>query len=315
MGTESHHLTTFITPIERFCFNRLPFGISLAPEHFQRHMSTILDSISGVLCNMNDILVYGENRTVHDRRLIRVLECLKEARVTLNDQKCEFSNTSIKFLGHIVSNQKIKADPDKIDAIVNMSPPTDITSLRRFLGMINQLAKFLPNLAKITKPLGELLVKSNDWTWGSLQIESFTQLKSLLTSLPVLMHFDVNHATVVSADTSSYDIGSVLLQKVDEKLHPVAFASCALTPTEQRYAQIEKESLALSWACEKFRNYLIGTHFKIQTDYKPLLSLFGNKDLYDLSPRIQRFRMRMMWYMLCMMLNMCQEKHQFGGQA
>ena len=240
---------------------------------------------------------YDENQTVHNRRLIRVLECLKEAEVTLNDQKCEFSKTSIKFLGHIVSDQGIEADPDKIDAIVNLSPPTDITSLRRFLGIINQLAKFLPNLAKITKPLRELLVKSNDWTWGPLQIESFTQLKSLVTSLPVLVHFDINHATVVSADASSYGIGSVLLQKVDGKIYPVAFASHALTPTEQRYAQIEKESLALTWACKKFRNYLIGTHFKIQTDHKPLLSLFGNKDLNDLLPRIQRFRMRMMWYM------------------
>ena len=294
MRTESRHLTTFITPIWRFYFNRFPFGISSAPEHFQRRMSTILDSISGVLCNMDDILVYGENQTVHDRRLIRVLECLKEVGVTLNDQKCEFSKTSMKFLRHIVSDQGIEADPDKIDAIVNMSPPTDITSLRRFLGMINQLAKFLPNLAKITKPLRGLLVKSNDWTWGPLQIESFTQLKSLVTSLPVLVHFDINRATVVSADASSYGIGSVLLQKVDEKLHPVAYASRALTPTEQRYAQIEKESLALTWACEKFRNYLIGTHFKIQTEHKPLLSLFGNKDLNDLSPRIQRFRIRMM---------------------
>ena len=145
MGTESRHLTTFITLIGRFCFNRLPFGISSVPEHFQRCMSTILDSIPGVFCNMDDILVDGENQTVHDRHLIRVLECLKEAGVTLNDQKCEFSKTSIKFLGHIVSDQGIEADPDKIDAIVNMSPPTDITSLRRFLGMINQLAKFSEN--------------------------------------------------------------------------------------------------------------------------------------------------------------------------
>ena len=104
MGTGSCHLTTFITPIWRFCFNRLPFGISSIPDLFQRRMSTILDSISGVLCNMNDILVYGENQTVHDRRLIRVLECLKETGVTLNNQKCESLKTSIKFLGHIMSD-------------------------------------------------------------------------------------------------------------------------------------------------------------------------------------------------------------------
>ena len=231
MGTESRHLTTFITPIGRFCFNRLLFGISSAPEHFQRRMSTILDSISRILCHMDDILVCGENQTVHDRRLIRVLECLKEAGVTLNDQKCEFSKTSIKFLRHIVSDQGIEADPDKIDAIVSMSTSTDITSLRRFLGIINQVAKFLPNLAKITKPFRELLVKNNDWTRGPLQIESFTQLKSLVTSLPVLVQFDINRATVVSADASSYGIGSVLLQKVDGKLHPVAL-HLALSPLQ-----------------------------------------------------------------------------------
>ena len=134
LGTESRHLTTFITPIGRFCFRRIHFDISSAPEHFQRRMSTILDSISGVLCNMDYILVNGENQTVHDRRLIRVLECLKEAEVILNDQKCEFSETSIKFLGHIVSHQGIKVDPDKIDAIVNMSSPIDITTFKKIFG-------------------------------------------------------------------------------------------------------------------------------------------------------------------------------------
>ena len=100
-------------------------------------MSSILDFIPEVLCNMDDILVFGKNQEVHDQRLLRVLERLKEAGVTLSEQKCEFSKTSIKFLGHIVSAQGIEADPDKISAIANMSPPTDITGLRRSLGMVN----------------------------------------------------------------------------------------------------------------------------------------------------------------------------------
>ena len=162
--------------------------------------------------------------------------------------------------------------------------------------MINKLAKVWPILAQNTKSLRKLLVKSNDWMCGPLQIESFTQFKSLVTALSVLAHFDFNRTTVVFAVASSYGIGSVLLQKVDGKLHPVAFESRTLIPTEQRYVQIEKESFALIWACEKFRNDLIGTHLVIQTDHKPLLSLFGSKDLDDLSPRIQRFGMRMMWY-------------------
>ena len=188
IAEDSRLLTTFITPIGRFCFNKLPFGINSAPEHFQRRMSSILDSIPGVLCNMDDILVFGENQEVHDKRLLRVLERLKGARVTLNEQKCDFSKTGMKFLGHIISAQGIEADPDKISAIVNMSPPTDITSLRRFLGMVN------------------------------------------------------HRETVVSADASSYGIGSVLLQKFDNKLHPVAFASRSLTPTEQRYAKLRRKA-------------------------------------------------------------------------
>ena len=119
--------------------------------------------------------------------------------------------------------------------------------------------------------------------------ESFSKLKSLVTSLPVLVHYDINKQTIVSADASSYGIGSVLLQNVNDKFHPVTFAFRSHIPTEQRYAQIEKESLAVTWAYEKFRDFLIGTSFKIQTDHKPLISLFGNKNLSDLSPRIQRF--------------------------
>ena len=114
MAEDSRLLTTFITPIGRFCFNRLPFGISSAPEHFQRRMSSILDSIPRVLRNMEDILVFGENQEVHDQRFLRVLDRLKRAGVILNEQKCEFSKTGMKFLGHIVSAQGIKTDPDTV---------------------------------------------------------------------------------------------------------------------------------------------------------------------------------------------------------
>ena len=112
----------------------------------------------------------------------------------------------------------------------------------------------------------------------------------------MLSFYDPNQETVVAADSSFYGLGAVLMQKFNGVLKPTCFASRSLIAIEQRYAQIEKEALALTWACEKFRIYLIGLSFHLQTDHKPLVALFGTKNLDELSPRIRRFRMRMMWF-------------------
>jgi len=142
LSKPSRLLTTFITPMGRYCFNKLPFGISSAPEHFQRRMSELLADLEGVLCQMDDILVFGRDQAEHDRRLIAVLARIEEAGATLNPQKCEFSRTTLKFLGHIIDSEGIRADPEKTDAIMKMSPPTSVPELRRFMGMVNQLGKF-----------------------------------------------------------------------------------------------------------------------------------------------------------------------------
>lgn len=144
----------------RYCFNKLPFGISSAPEHFQRRMSEILTGLHGVQCQMDDILVFGKDQAEHDRHLTAVLSRIKNAGVTLNPEKCEFSKKSLTFLGHVIDENGIRADPEKTQAIKRMSPPTSVSSLRKFLGMANQLGKFTPNLAEVTQPLRELLGKS-----------------------------------------------------------------------------------------------------------------------------------------------------------
>ena len=178
-----------------------------------------------------------------------------------------------------------------------MEPPTNVSEVRRFLGMINQLSKFCPSLAEKTKPLRDLLSTKNAWLWGPSQEEAFQSLKVALSSREVLAMYNTSYRTVVSVDASSYGVGAVLRQEQpNKKLEPVAYISRALTPTEQRYAQVEKEALAVTWACERFQDYLIGLHFEIQTDHKPLVSLLGSKNLDDMPIRIQRFRMRLMRY-------------------
>ena len=161
LSKQSSLLTTFITPFGRFCFNRLPFGISSAPELFQKRMSITLEGLEGVICLMDDILVHGSNQQEHDKRLLATLERLRKCHITLNREKCEFSKTSIKFLGHVIDREGIKPDPEKVQAICEMSEPKSLSDLRRFLGMCNQLSKFSPELTDATKPLRDLLCCKN----------------------------------------------------------------------------------------------------------------------------------------------------------
>jgi predicted aspartyl protease len=164
LSPESQLLTTFTTPFGRFCYQRLPFGHCSASEVYQRKICDLIDGLDGVLCLIDDVLIFGETKAQHDARLHEVLQRFRQANITLND-KCEFAKQRIKFAGHIISAEGISPDPDKLSAIVNMQPPTNLTELRCFLGMVNQLAKFASNLAENTAPLRKLLRKDREWTW------------------------------------------------------------------------------------------------------------------------------------------------------
>ncbi|XP_027869193.1 uncharacterized protein K02A2.6-like [Xiphophorus couchianus] len=289
--------TTFITPFGRYYFKRLPFGIASAPEHFQNRMVTeVTEGFEGVVCHMDDVLVWGRTQEEHDARLYTVLGKIQEAGITLNIDKCDLSKQSVTFLGHIISVNGVSPDPNKTEAVRKMKEPRNVSELRSFLGMVNQLGRFIPKLAERDKPLRDLLSKKNCWIWGVDQARAFQELKDLLSSPPVLAMYDTNRECKVSADASAYGLGSVLLQKWGQEWRPVAYVSRSLTQTEQRYAQVEKEALSLTWACERFSNYLVGKHFQMETDHKPLLSLLSSQMLDDLPPRIQRFRMRLMRY-------------------
>ena len=173
---DSKLLTTFVTPYGRFCFNKLPFGISSAPEVFQRQMNDILSGLPGVLCHIDDILVVGATPAEHNHRHQTVLDRIKAAGITLNAEKCQFSQTRIIFLGHVLDQDGISPDPQKTAAILAMSPPSSVTELRRFMGMVNQKTKFSPNIAHISKPLRDLFGTKN-WTWEAIQTEPFNKFK------------------------------------------------------------------------------------------------------------------------------------------
>ena len=293
LAKNSQQLTTFITPYGRYHFTEMPFGISSAPEHFQKRMSKILSGLNGVLCLMDDILVFGCNEREHNERLTAVLERIDSAGATLNPEKCEFRKEQLKFLGHIIDASGIRPDPDKVSAVVEMSAPNNISELRRFMGMTNQLGKFSHNLAELTQPLRQLLSKRSTWLWGPEQERAFTDVKIELTKPTVLALYNPKAPTKISADASSYGLGAVIMQQNGPDWKPVAYASRSMTETEMRYAQIEKEALATTWACERFSTYILGMKFAIETDHKPLVPLLGSKHLNNLPPRILRFRLRL----------------------
>jgi hypothetical protein len=201
--------------------------------------------------------------------------------------------SSIKYFGHIVTAEGLKADPDKVKAISKMPTPTDKKSLMRFLGMVTFLGRWLPHLADAKKPLSQLLREEDDWNWSREQDEALRNIKAMLTAAPVLRYFDPSKQAVIQCDASFTGLGAVLLQ--DEQ--PCAYASRALSDAETRYSQSEKELLAICYAAEKFEYFIYGKRTVVHSDHRPLQSIF-EKPISATTPRLQRMLIRLVRFEL-----------------
>ena len=191
----------------------------------------------------------------------------------------------------LISKEGVKPDKEKVEAIVNMPPPTDKKGVERLLGTVNYLAKFIPNMSIINEPIRNLLKSENMFIWEKPQEDAFKAIKDILSKEPVLTFFKVRKPVCVSVDASKCGLGAVLIQ--DKK--PVAYASRALTETEKRYAQIEKELLAVTFGLERFHQYTYGVDVIVENDHKPLESIL-KKSLVQSPPRLQRLLLRLQKY-------------------
>ena len=154
----------------------------------------------------------------------------------LNEAKCKYNQSSVRYLGFVVSEDGIRIDPNKISAIQKLKPPTCVTELKRILGMLNYVGRFLPQLSEELRPLNALFRKDQAWQWEASQEEALKKAKNAVTRAPVLALYNPELPTTISADASSYGLGGVILQETSDGLHLVAFCSRTLTPGEQKYA-------------------------------------------------------------------------------
>ena len=215
---ESSLLTTFNTPLGRYRFNRMPFGIYSAQEVFQKTMDMAFEGIDGCKSIIDDMLVWGSSKKEHLRK---VLERTRQVGIKWNTEECVLGVTEVSYFGHVLSDKGVQSDPKKIAAIQEMKPPINKQELETLLGMVNYVAKITPNLAETTEPMRSLLKKDSEFVWDHTQQTAFDNMKLFITSAGTLVYYDVNKEVTLEVNTSKHGLGAVLMQEGK----PVAYAS------------------------------------------------------------------------------------------
>lgn len=270
-------LLTINTHRGLFRYNRLPFGVSVAPSIFQETMDKMLVGIKDVYCYLDDILIGGNNFEDCKAKTLEVFERLKLQNVKINEKKCVFFEDKIHFLGFLVSGTGIRPTEEKVEAIVNAPRPTDLTQLQSFLGLLNFYQRFLPNLSSILHPLYQLLRKDVEYVWSEECDKAFENAKRSLLDNNLLVHYDPKKPLVLLCDASPYGVGAILAHSIDGVEYPIFFASSSLSPAEKNYSQLHREALAIIFGLKKFNKYLYGLKFTICSDHQPLREIFSEK--------------------------------------
>ena len=297
LDDQSSLLTTFSTPYGRYRWLRLPFGLSVSPEIFQKRLNQAIEGLEGVLNIADDILIYGVGETEaiasadHDRKLRALLERCQNRGMVLNQDKLKLRVKRVKFMGHVLTANGLEPDPDKVKAIKEMPRPQNVEDAQRLNGFVNYLGKFLPHLAEAMEPIRRLTRKDIRWQWAEEQERAFKKVKAMVVESPVLSYYNPVLPLDVQCDASQKGLGAALLQQGK----PIAYISRALTSTEQRYAQMEKEMLAIVFALERFHQYTFGRPVHVYSDHKPLEAIL-RKPLSQAPRRLQGMMMRLQKY-------------------
>ena len=297
IALEDQEKTTFTCPFGTFAFRKMPFGLCNAPGTFQRCMMGIFSDMIEIILEifMDDFSVFGDSFESCLENLRKVLERCQEKNLVLNWEKCHFMVTQGIVLGHIVSKDGIEVDKAKVELISNLPTPKCVRDIRSFLGHAGFYRRFIKDFSAITWPLCTFLAKDVPFTWSQACDTAFTKLKNMLVSPPIMRSPNWDLPFEIMCDASDYAIGVVLGQREDKKAFVIYYACKTLDSAQANYTTTEKEFLAVVFALEKFRSYIVGSPVTIFTDHAALKYLLSKQDT---KPRLTR------WILLCQEFNL-----------
>ena len=272
MADKDKNKTAFITEDGLYHFKVMPFGLNNAPATFQRLMDAVLAGLKWktLLVYLDDIIVFSSSFDRHIKDLHDAFIRIREANLRLKANKCSLFSSELKYLGFIVSREGIRPNPDKVKAILNMPAPNCATEARSFIGKCNYYRGHIPWFSKLMDPIYNTLLVTKKFLWTSKANQNFKEIKEHLAQAPLLRHPDFDLLFKLQTDACDTGIGGVLSQKFNGVEHPIWYLSRQLSPAEKKWCPREKEALAIIWACEKCRPYLIGVKFTIETDHHSL---------------------------------------------
>ncbi|CAF1023351.1 unnamed protein product [Rotaria magnacalcarata] len=271
--------TAFITPFGLYQFNVLPMGLRNSPPTFQKVMTETLKSCRQFcLVYLDDIIVFSKSFSEHMEHLKLVFLALQDKNLVLNPPKCELAVQQIDYLGHTINKNCIMPMKEKIDTILQIQEPRTLAQANRFLGSLGWYRKFLPHFADVAAPIHTVtnLTKPNrrKFKWQKTQSDAFHQLKQMLITEPLFLHYPVDDLPLIlTTDASDIGIGGVLQQEVKGQLHNLYYYSQVMTPCERKYSAIEKEALAIYKCLNRMRSFVLGRNIIIRTDHCPLCSI------------------------------------------
>ena len=291
---EDRHKTAFISTAGLYEFNRLPFGLTNAPATYQRMINEVFKEYlySSMMTYLDDVIIFSQTFDEHLKHLENAFKKIGEYNLRMKPSKCTFLSKETYFLGFIISEKGIAADPKKLSVVKNFPQPKTQRDVRSFLGLTGYYRSLIKNYGKIAKPMTELLKKDckNHIVWSDDLESSFQELKSRLINAPILAHYLPEGKLILYTDASNYAAGWILCQIQDGSERVLEYGSKVFNPTQQKYCVSDKEMLAIVTACTKLRHFLAGESFVIKTDHCALCYLMRVRDP---SGRLMRYGLRL----------------------
>ena len=280
MDPNDRHKTAFWTPDGGlYQFRVMPFGLCNSPGTFEKLVEEVFSGLQYriLLLYLDDVLIYGSTFDEQRKRLTIVFDRIRESKMKLKPKKCVLFQKAVNYLGHLVSEEGVTTDPEKIKSVKEWPRPTNVLEVRSFVGLCAYYRCFIESFSTTAAPLHDLTRKNKKLSWSSECEEAFLKLKKLI-SAPILTYPHAEKQFILDTDVSNLGIGAVLSQIVDDKESVIAYGSWSLSRAERRYCVTRRELLAVVHFVKHYRHYLYGRHFIIRTDHGSLRWLYNFKE-------------------------------------